>query len=420
MPRLVDGKRVRTRRRPKEESPKKSPSRQDSTLKDAQGLLSKLRAAPETNESQYEQDLSQLTRKVEAEPIDVTAKRPTSSLFDSMNFEKEEEKEPEQPQRSSLLDYLAVGATPVLAGFLSGNMEGGFGAASKGIAGYEARQREDEQAALDRTAALQKERLEQMGKGPDRMKRSETALVKDPETGKTIRVPISQAVGKEAAPSPGTETFSQKKEMEAFKHQLDLRAKKLQKQLEESGPDFDKERKLRKDLESLAPVEEAHKIQGFVSNIKQIEENPIPEESEKSRGGQDLNLLFSYMKILDPGSVVREGEQMLARRSGKIPDVAYTMLERLQKGKILPDQVRESFIEEAKNAYEARVENTVKPAVERYQNIAERYGIDKKAITPRFMSWDEAGATSGAKVPTEIEQMSDEELEEEIQRLRGE
>ena len=68
-------------------------------------------------------------------------------------------------------------------------------------------------------------------------------------------------------------------------------------------------------------------------------------------GAADISLIFSYMKMLDPGSVVREGEFLVARKTGGPADFLLSYLNRLKDGSILTDGVRRSFRDMALGLY---------------------------------------------------------------------
>ena len=68
-------------------------------------------------------------------------------------------------------------------------------------------------------------------------------------------------------------------------------------------------------------------------------------------GAADISLIFSYMKMLDPRSVVREGEFLVARQTGGPADFLLSYLNRLKDGSILTDGVRRSFRDMALGLY---------------------------------------------------------------------
>ena len=74
-------------------------------------------------------------------------------------------------------------------------------------------------------------------------------------------------------------------------------------------------------------------------------------------GAADISLIFSYMKMLDPGSVVREGEFLVARKTGGPADFLISYLHRLKDGSILTDGVRRSFRDMAIGLYDNAKKN---------------------------------------------------------------
>jgi hypothetical protein len=73
--------------------------------------------------------------------------------------------------------------------------------------------------------------------------------------------------------------------------------------------------------------------------------------SEPSAQG-DLSLIFGYMRMLDPGSVVRETEFATAENAAGVPDVIRNMFNRVQTGERLNPEQREAFIGQAGNLYQ--------------------------------------------------------------------
>ena len=74
-------------------------------------------------------------------------------------------------------------------------------------------------------------------------------------------------------------------------------------------------------------------------------------------GAADISLIFSYMKMLDPRSVVREGEFLVARKTGGPADYLLSYLNRLKDGSILTDGVRRSFRDMALGLYKNAKKN---------------------------------------------------------------
>ena len=74
-------------------------------------------------------------------------------------------------------------------------------------------------------------------------------------------------------------------------------------------------------------------------------------------GAADISLIFSYMKMLDPRSLVREGEFLVARKTGGPADFLLSYLNRLKDGSILTDGVRRSFRDMALGLYKNAKKN---------------------------------------------------------------
>lgn len=79
------------------------------------------------------------------------------------------------------------------------------------------------------------------------------------------------------------------------------------------------------------------------SRIKESGKDPSP--------AGDLSLLYGYMKLLDPGSTVREGEFATAQNSGSAFQRVGSLYNRVASGKRLTPEQRTDFLNRAKNVY---------------------------------------------------------------------
>lgn len=93
----------------------------------------------------------------------------------------------------------------------------------------------------------------------------------------------------------------------------------------------------------------------------------------------DLSLIFGYMKMLDPGSVVREGEFANAQNAAGVPDKVLNLYNRTLSGERLNASQRKSFKGQAEKLYKtaATQEETVRKGIER---IASGYGLKTENI----------------------------------------
>lgn len=65
----------------------------------------------------------------------------------------------------------------------------------------------------------------------------------------------------------------------------------------------------------------------------------------------DMALIFNYMKILDPGSTVREGEYATARNAAGVEDRVRALWNNLQNGESLLEDQRLQFVERSRALY---------------------------------------------------------------------
>jgi hypothetical protein len=105
--------------------------------------------------------------------------------------------------------------------------------------------------------------------------------------------------------------------------------------------------------------------------------------SPDTAAGQ-LSLIFAYMKMLDPGSVVREAEFSNAETAQNIIDryrlpITAANAVRLYNGKKLGEQARKEFIESSKIVYQSYAE-TQKQIDDLYSGFAKQSGIDPKLL----------------------------------------
>ena len=88
---------------------------------------------------------------------------------------------------------------------------------------------------------------------------------------------------------------------------------------------------------------------------------------EPSAAG-DLSLIFNYMKMLDPGSVVRESEFRSAAAAGNYGERLKGFMENLAKGTLLTAVQRADFVDRATRLYKA--------AENGYDNLRQQYVSD--------------------------------------------
>lgn len=110
----------------------------------------------------------------------------------------------------------------------------------------------------------------------------------------------------------------------------------------------------------------------------------------------DLSVMFSYMKALDPESVVREGEQVLFRQTGNLPQSVANSLNKLVSGKTLQPSQREEILRFArgfKQLSRDQFNHYARPHLEQ----AKRMGLSLSEIDPMY--GDSPAPAAGSSAP---------------------
>ena len=99
----------------------------------------------------------------------------------------------------------------------------------------------------------------------------------------------------------------------------------------------------------------------------------------KPTAAGDVSLVFSYMKLLDPTSVVRESEQELARNAAGLPERLQTGVNRLLRGETLSPDQRRDFAQRAVQLYEVHWEKQ-KSFNKAFEDIAKRSDLNSQNV----------------------------------------
>jgi len=107
----------------------------------------------------------------------------------------------------------------------------------------------------------------------------------------------------------------------------------------------------------------------------------------------NLSLVFSYMKLLDPGSVVREGEIANAQNAAGVPVRIRNAWNKALDGKGLDAEQRKEFISQAEKLNLA-AQGEVNKVKSEISNVARSYGLRPERIFGDEMQ--QPGAPAGA------------------------
>jgi len=134
-----------------------------------------------------------------------------------------------------------------------------------------------------------------------------------------------------------------------------------------AGPEkadiFDLERKIRDEYTNLT------------KDFRTVNQSFNRLDAAENTGAGDIALIFNYMKMLDPGSVVREGEFATAQNSAGIPTSIVNLYNRAINGTRLTDQQRLDFKSQASGLLKA-AEKSKTDAISSLMPVVKQYGLD--------------------------------------------
>jgi len=93
----------------------------------------------------------------------------------------------------------------------------------------------------------------------------------------------------------------------------------------------------------------------------------------------DIAMVYGFMKVLDPSSVVREGEFATAQNAGSVPDSVRNMYNKALNGERLNEKIRSDFLQQARNLVESQrvMSNDL---MSRYTEVAKNYKLDPNQV----------------------------------------
>lgn len=146
------------------------------------------------------------------------------------------------------------------------------------------------------------------------------------------------------------------------------------------APDRDKsnenETRLRteftKQLGTFSDVQDGYRR--LIAATEQREANP-----DSVSPASDIALIFGYMKMLDPGSVVREGEYATAQNAASVPDRVRNAYNKAIQGEFLTDGQRQDFVDTAGRLY-GQARQQADQTATRYRDLAKGQNLDEGRV----------------------------------------
>jgi hypothetical protein len=123
------------------------------------------------------------------------------------------------------------------------------------------------------------------------------------------------------------------------------------------------------------------------------------ETADRDTRASDLNLVYGLGKIMDPTSVVREGEMVMVKNTASLPDWVQGAIARLNGGAGLKPETRKAIMAEARSRMTA-YRNEAESLKKQYEGIAQRYNLKMDDIwQPLEKLPDKNPESTGVEVP---------------------
>lgn len=169
-----------------------------------------------------------------------------------------------------------------------------------------------------------------------------------------------------------------------------------QKGIVEPEKKLQAENKLRNDLRT--------RIKPYIESVSTLQK--IKDAAKSGTGAGDIALVTSFMKMLDPGSVVREGEFVTAETSTGKFNQMMNLLNKLQTGQRFKDEKeRLQFVNLAESFMQA-MEKDAKKARKPFESAVKEYELSPENVFEDFEEKEE-GQTEQNKVDSLFERFKD-------------
>jgi hypothetical protein len=137
------------------------------------------------------------------------------------------------------------------------------------------------------------------------------------------------------------------------------------------GSAFDTEQKLRKEYTATPEYARFNDVRSSYDRVATA--------SEQDNGPGDIAMVYGYMKMLDPGSVVREGEFATAEQTTGLPGYVVNLYNKAISGTRLTPEQRAQFVDMASQFYDGEL-SRLNEINTRYSQIAEASDLDPSRI----------------------------------------
>lgn len=119
------------------------------------------------------------------------------------------------------------------------------------------------------------------------------------------------------------------------------------------------------------------------------------------RPSDDMALVFSFMKTLDPGSTVREGEYASAKNTTGVPGYVINAYNQALDGKFLNDEQRKSFVETARKNFSG-ISRQAEDVAKNFKQMARDRNVPENLVVPEgmFQRGKQTAAAQMTRIPS--------------------
>jgi hypothetical protein len=153
------------------------------------------------------------------------------------------------------------------------------------------------------------------------------------------------------------------------------RAQAAKERAEKTNAGKDMAGNLRKEWTGLPTTKATQDVAQSIERVRNAYANPSP--------AGDVSLIYSFMKMNDPGSTVREGEFATAQNAAGVPERIRAAWNKAISGERLTEEQRTDFAQQAERMYGGQV-TAQKTIDQQYAALAGKYGVDPSVILMKF------------------------------------
>lgn len=222
-------------------------------------------------------------------------------------------------------------------------------------------------------------------------------------------VPESELSGRQFFTEPTAEQIGQQKQTELLKGELSPQVTSAKARQESAAAGARRRAELAAEASRLGLTQQQQQAalalsDNFTNDSKDyftIASNfrKIATVAKQPSAAGDLSLIFSYMRMLDPGSTVREGEFANAQNAAGVPDRIVNLYNKALNGERLAPEQRRDFLKQAGNIYQSSaVEH--KQRVDLYKQRSRQFNVpDFLVVREPFADLDEGANQSNNNLP---------------------